>query len=149
SSFTASSASPRQVTLPWPKMAKTPANSGTSWPSITVRCAVRYFTRAWAMVRRMVFMALYPPDLPSTRQRNTDTGTAPVGAAGGLVLDEATLWRLVQARLSAEGHGAEGRPERSALQMTGYLLGDPCGRPFRRRGNLDARKHDPTLVERG
>ena len=32
-SFTASSASERQVTLPWPKMAKTPGKSGTFSPS--------------------------------------------------------------------------------------------------------------------
>jgi hypothetical protein len=31
-SCTASSASDRQVTLPWPKMPKTPANSGTRLP---------------------------------------------------------------------------------------------------------------------
>ena len=40
-SFTASSAGPRQVTLPWPKMAKAPANSGRSSPSISVCWAIR------------------------------------------------------------------------------------------------------------
>ena len=41
SSFTGSSASPRQVTLPWPKIAKTPAKSGTSLRSMMVLWAVR------------------------------------------------------------------------------------------------------------
>ena len=36
SSLTASSASRRQVTLPWPKIANTPGNSGSFSPSITV-----------------------------------------------------------------------------------------------------------------
>ena len=36
SSLTASSASERQVTLPWPKMAKHPGKSGTVLPSISV-----------------------------------------------------------------------------------------------------------------
>jgi hypothetical protein len=35
-SFTASSASDRQVTLPWPKIAKTPGNSISFLPSIIV-----------------------------------------------------------------------------------------------------------------
>ena len=41
SSFTASSASERQVTLPCPKMAKTPGKSGTTSPSISVFWAIR------------------------------------------------------------------------------------------------------------
>ena len=41
SSFTASSASDRQVTLPCPKIANTPGNSGASLPSSSVRCAIR------------------------------------------------------------------------------------------------------------
>ena len=40
-SLTSSSAGPRQVTLPWPKMAKAPAKSGRSSPSISMRCATR------------------------------------------------------------------------------------------------------------
>ena len=40
-SCTASSASDRQVTLPWPNIPKTPANSGTRWPSISVNWCVR------------------------------------------------------------------------------------------------------------
>jgi hypothetical protein len=35
------SASPRPATLPWPKIAQTPANSGASAPSMTVRWAAR------------------------------------------------------------------------------------------------------------
>ena len=41
-SFTASSAGPRQVTLPWPKIANTPGNSGcSSDPSTAIRWTVR------------------------------------------------------------------------------------------------------------
>src|SRR3954449_12742432 len=48
------------ATLPWPKMAKTPAKIGTVAPSTTVRCAARKRTRAWAIVRRIVVMAFLP-----------------------------------------------------------------------------------------
>ena len=41
SSLTSSSAGPRQVTLPWPKMANTPGNSGCGEPSISIRWAIR------------------------------------------------------------------------------------------------------------
>src|SRR4051812_32384650 len=47
-------ASPMPATLPWPKIAQHPANSGTSWPSISARWAHRNLTKAWAMVRRTV-----------------------------------------------------------------------------------------------
>ena len=40
-SWACSSSWPRQVTLPWPKMANTPANSGTTPPSTSVRWAAR------------------------------------------------------------------------------------------------------------
>ncbi len=60
SSLTASSASLRQVTLPWPKMANTPGNSGTSAPSSSVRCARSQRTSACAMVRRTVVMLGLP-----------------------------------------------------------------------------------------
>ena len=60
SSLTASSASLRQVTLPWPKIANTPGNSGTSAPSISVRCAISQRTSACAMVSRMVVMRGLP-----------------------------------------------------------------------------------------
>ena len=40
-SLTGSSASPRQVTLPWPKIAKTPGKSGTCLRSTMVFWAVR------------------------------------------------------------------------------------------------------------
>ena len=35
------SASPSAATLPWPKIAQTPANSATSAPSSSPRCAAR------------------------------------------------------------------------------------------------------------
>src|SRR3954454_8167825 len=53
-SCTGCSASPRHVTLPWPKIAETPANSGTSLPSITVRWFTSQRTIAWAVVSRTV-----------------------------------------------------------------------------------------------
>src|ERR671915_365962 len=54
SSSTVWSASPRLVTFPWPKIANTPGNRGASSPSRSIRWAIRYFTMAWATVRRTV-----------------------------------------------------------------------------------------------
>ena len=53
----AASASPMPATLPWPKIANTPWKSGSlaRRPS-RMRCAARYRTSAWAIVRRIVFM---------------------------------------------------------------------------------------------
>jgi hypothetical protein len=53
----ASSASPREVTFPWPKMANTPGNNGTSASSTTVRWAIRNRTMAWATVSLVVSIA--------------------------------------------------------------------------------------------
>jgi hypothetical protein len=53
-SFTASRASPRHVTFPCPKIAKTPGKRGASSPSISVRWAMRNLTTAPAVVRRIV-----------------------------------------------------------------------------------------------
>src|SRR6186713_345990 len=50
SSRASSSACPRHVTLPCPKIANTPGNNGASRPSIVVRWAIRYLTIAWAVV---------------------------------------------------------------------------------------------------
>ena len=63
SSLTASRASLRQVTLPWPKMANTPGNSGTSAPSSSVRWAMSQRTSACAMVSLTVVIdwASLPP----------------------------------------------------------------------------------------
>src|SRR5829696_1258426 len=44
------------ATLPWPKIANTPARMGTASPSIMVFWAQRKRTSAWAIVRRIVFM---------------------------------------------------------------------------------------------
>ena len=54
------------VTLPWPKIANTPPNSGASAPSITVRWAHSHFTSACAIVSRIVFIAA-PPLNPRQR----------------------------------------------------------------------------------
>src|SRR5262249_6750878 len=51
---TSYSASPTPATLPCPKIAKTPANKGTSRPSTSLVCAARYRVSAWAIVRRIV-----------------------------------------------------------------------------------------------
>ena len=48
------SASPMPATLPWPKIAQTPAKSGTVSPSISVFWAASSATSACAMVRRIV-----------------------------------------------------------------------------------------------
>jgi hypothetical protein len=53
SSRASSSACPRHVTLPCPKIAYTPGNNGASLPSIVVRWAIRYLTIAWAVVSFM------------------------------------------------------------------------------------------------
>src|SRR6187200_3114762 len=50
SSRASSSACPRHVTLPCPKIANTPGNNGAASPSIVVRWAIRYLTIAWAVV---------------------------------------------------------------------------------------------------
>src|SRR5580765_3498595 len=50
SSRASSSACPRHVTFPCPKIANTPGNNGASRPSIVVRWAIRYLTIAWAVV---------------------------------------------------------------------------------------------------
>ena len=60
SSRAAYSASPRPATLPCPKIAHTPANRGSSPPSISVRCAARKRTSACAIVRRIVVIARPP-----------------------------------------------------------------------------------------
>jgi len=53
-SLAAYSASPNPATLPWPKIAKTPANRGYSRPSISLFCDARKRTSAWAIVSRIV-----------------------------------------------------------------------------------------------
>jgi hypothetical protein len=54
------SASPRPATLPWPKIAHTPARSGASPSSVSVCWAHRNRTSAWAIVSRWVAIALPP-----------------------------------------------------------------------------------------
>ena len=53
-SRTPDKASPRPATLPWPKIAQTPPNSGTVSPSSEVRCAAIARTSACAAVSRIV-----------------------------------------------------------------------------------------------
>ena len=74
SSRTVSRASPRQVTFPCPKMAKTPGNNASSLPSINVRWFTRKRTNACAMVSRMVFISLlkYLMSLMFRKLLNTD-----------------------------------------------------------------------------
>src|SRR5690554_2600866 len=80
-SLAACSASPMAETLPWPKIAQTPAKYGTCSPSTTTCCAASQRTVAWAAVRRMrslegLFMADSLPDRGSRRR--------PPGVAPGL-----------------------------------------------------------------
>src|SRR5215203_6286446 len=51
------------ATLPWPKIAHTPANSGSTRPSHSVCCAARWRTSACAMVRRRVMARPTSPRL--------------------------------------------------------------------------------------
>ncbi len=57
-SCTSCNASPRQVTLPWPKMPKPPPHRRMRCPSISMNWAFRNFTTAWAVVRVTVFVAI-------------------------------------------------------------------------------------------
>ena len=62
SSRTSCSAVPSPSTLPWPKIAKTPGNSGTSVPSSSSeRCAIIQRTSACAVVSRIVPVISVPP----------------------------------------------------------------------------------------
>src|SRR5262245_12230364 len=82
------SASPMPATLPCPKIAHTPANSGTSLPSRMLRWLARYRTTACAMVRRTVFIEWLPvsillASIVSSRRRIGALGFFPgVGQAG-------------------------------------------------------------------
>src|SRR5690606_30447724 len=71
-----SSASPIPVTLPCPKIANTPWNSGSSAPSISVRCPASQRTRACAIVRRIVFLAM-PASLRRRASSSPRARTAP------------------------------------------------------------------------
>ena len=71
-SWTAWSASPRPATLPWPKIAHTPAKSGASPPSTSVRWAHRKRTSACAIVSRWVAIAV--PPWPGPRRPTAASG---------------------------------------------------------------------------
>ena len=65
------------VTLPWPKIAKTPAKIGTSSPSIRVRCASSQRTMAWAVVSRIGLHGSSPRTSLQVRASSRRAGTAP------------------------------------------------------------------------
>src|SRR5450830_1218900 len=57
SPLSCSSAWPRPSTLPWPKIVNTPATNLLCTPSTSMYWLSRNFTRAWAMVNRVVVMS--------------------------------------------------------------------------------------------